>query len=256
MKFSNAIVKRPCKSMVDGITTADFGSPDYELAVVQHNKYIEALDKAGLEVTILDADEDYPDSVFVEDPAIVTDDFAVITNPGAESRKGEIEAIETAIKEFYPATKIHKIESPGTLDGGDVLQIENTLYIGLSDRTNKTGAEQLSEIAATYGYKTINMAINDLLHLKSGVSYIGDNTMLMVAYFLGRPEFSKFKQILLGDSEAYAANSVRVNDYLIIPSGYPMAKNKLETSGFKLITLDLSEFRKLDGGLSCLSLRF
>lgn len=256
MRFSNAIVKRPCKSMVDGITTSDFGSPDYELAVIQHNKYIEALDKAGLEVTVLEADEDYPDSVFVEDPAIVTDDFAVITNPGAEPRKGEIEAIETAIRDFYPATKIHKIESPGILEGGDVLQVENSLYIGLSNRTNKAGARQLSEIAARYGYKTINMEIEDLLHLKSGVSYIGDNTILMVVNFLGKSEFNKFNQILLGDSEAYAANSIQVNDYLIIPSGYSMAKGKLEAAGFKLITLDVSEFRKLDGGLSCLSLRF
>jgi len=256
MRYSNAIVKRPGKSIVEGITTADLGSPNYELAIIQHNKYIEALKKAGLDVTLLEADEDYPDSVFVEDAAIVTDDFAVITNPGAESRKGEIEAVEIAIKDFYPVTKIHRIESPGTLDGGDVMQVGNSLYIGLSDRTNRDGAQQLSKIAVGYGYKTIDIEIDGLLHLKSGVSYIGDNTVLMTGYFLGEPNLMKYNQIIFGESEAYAANSVRVNDYLIIPAGYSMAREKLEAAGFKLITLDVSEFRKLDGGLSCLSLRF
>lgn len=256
MELTNAIVKRPGKSMVDGISKGDLGKPDYEKAVIQHNYYIEALEKAGLEVTVLEADEDYPDSVFVEDPAIVTNDFSVITNPGADSRKGETEAIESAIKEFYFKENIHRIKSPGILDGGDVIQVNDLLYVGISDRTNKAGFEQLSKIAANYGYNTLGIEIDDLLHLKSGATYIGDDTVLITAYFLGMPEFLRYNQIILGNSEEYAANSVRINDYLIMPSGYPMAKSKLETAGFKLITLDVSEFRKLDGGLSCLSLRF
>ncbi len=256
MELTNAIVKKPGKSMVDGISKSNLGKPDYEKAVIQHNNYIKALEKAGLEVTVLEAEEDYPDSVFVEDPAIVTSDFAVITNPGADSRKGETEAIESAIKEFYSVDNIHRIESPATLDGGDIIQVNNILYAGISDRTNTAGVEQLSEIAGNYGYKTFGIEIENMLHLKSGASYIGDDTVLITGMFLGRPGFLKYNQIILGDSEDYAANSVRVNDYLIIPSGYPMVKKKLEAAGFKLITLDVSEFRKLDGGLSCLSLRF
>lgn len=254
--FRSAIVKKPCKNFSKGLTTSSLGLPDYEKVLEQHENYIKALRKCGLEVHILDADENHPDSTFVEDTAIVNERCAIITNPGAQSRKGEIHAIFQFIKNKYYYETIERIEAPGTLDGGDVMRINKCYYIGLSSRTNKEGASQLAKILDSYGFTSQVVEMKESLHLKSGVNYILDNYLLSIDEFKDNPLFQQFNIIQVEKDEEYAANCILVNGYLIMPKGYSKLKEKLTKSNYIIIELEMSEFKKMDGGLSCLSLRF
>ncbi|WP_040226719.1 dimethylarginine dimethylaminohydrolase family protein [Bhargavaea cecembensis] len=253
-QFKNVIVKAPAKSYVDGLTTSDLGKPDYGKVAEQHQAYVEALKSCGVEVTELPADEQYPDSVFVEDPAVLTPEFAVIANPGAESRNGEKEAIEKALGKFYET--FYHIESPGFLDGGDVLQADNRFSIGLSERTNEEGARQLKEIVEKEGYTAEILPLEEFFHLKTGIAYLGNNNMVVAGEFIDHPAFADYDKIVIGKEDEYSANCIRVNDRVIIPAGFPETKRKIEEAGYKTIELDMSEVQKQDGGLSCLSLRF
>ncbi|MEH7014450.1 arginine deiminase family protein [Neobacillus niacini] len=252
--FKNTIVKIPSESYVNGLTTSDLGSPILEIALEQHQAYIEALKICGTEVTILPSTIEFPDSTFVEDTAVLTEKFAVISNPGALSRNGEIHEMEPAIKSFYET--IYSIKSPGTLDGGDILQIEDHFYIGISARTNHDGAEQLKQILESEGYKGTIIPLEKFFHLKTGIAYLGNRTIVVSGEFIDHPEFNSYKKIVVPPEEEYAANCIRVNDYVIIPAGYPVTKQKMNDAGYQTIELEMSEFRKQDGGLSCLSLRF
>lgn len=253
-EFKNAVVKRPCREMVNGITTAALGKPDYEKALQQHCGYIEALKSCGLYVKILEADERFPDSTFIEDAALCTPYCAVITSPGAETRRGEIAGMRDVLKEFYK--DIEEIKLPGTLEAGDVMMAGNHFYIGISARTNHSGAEQLIDILSKYNLTGSKVSLNEMLHLKTGLSYIENNNLLIYGEFLRNPEFEKFKRIVINPEEAYSANSVWVNGRVLVPAGYTGTKKKIEAAGYEVIEVDVSEFRKLDGGLSCLSLRF
>lgn len=252
--FKNTIVKIPSESYVNGLTTSDLGRPNLEIALEQHQAYIEALKKCGTKVTILTGNIEYPDSTFVEDTAVLTPNFAVISNPGALSRNGEIHDMEPVIKSFYET--IYYIKAPGTLDGGDILQIEDHFYIGISARTNHDGAEQLKQILESEGYKGTIIELEKFFHLKTGITYLGNQTIVVAGEFIDHPEFNKYQKIVVPPEDEYAANCIRVNDYVIIPAGYPVTKQKINDAGYQTIELGMSEFRKLDGGLSCLSLRF
>ena len=254
MIFKNAIVRKPCRNLVNGLTSADLGKPDYDLAVIQHEAYINALQKCGLKVTVLAADENYPDSVFVEDTALLTPGCAVITNPGAPSRKGEIKEMTEVITSLF--TQVETIKDPGTLEAGDVMMAGNHFYIGLSERTNLMGADQLIRILEKYGLSGSVVTLQNILHLKSGVSYLENNNMLTSAVFVDRSEFREYNLIPVDESESYAANSLWINSNVLVAKGFPAAKSGIEKAGYQTIELDVSEFRKLDGGLSCLSLRF
>jgi dimethylargininase len=253
--IKNAIVRRPGHSLVNGITSApELGKPDYGLAIKQHDAYIEALKSCGVGVTVLKADERFPDSCFVEDVAVCTRKFAVITNPGASSRKGEeIEIIEV-IKKYYNDTEY--IKKPGTLEGGDVMMVKDHFYTGLSKRTNREGAEQLIKVLGKYGMSGSIVEMLEMLHLKSGLAYLEDNVLLVTGEYINNLEFKKFNKIMIDEEETYSANCIRVNDYVLVPAGYPKTKEKIEAAGFKVIVVDTSEYRKVNGGLSCLSLRF
>lgn len=256
-KFNNVIVRRPCKALVDGITSApELGKPDYELALKQHDAYIEALKKCGVEVTILEADERYPDSCFVEDPALVTRKCAIITNPGAESRNGEKYEIIDAIKKFYPEDKIEYIEAPGTLEGGDVMMVGDHFYVGRSARTNEEGIKQLTDILAKYGMTCSEVPLEKVLHLKTGVNYLENNNMLVSGEFVDKPDFEKYNKVEIPEEEAYAANCIWMNGTVIVPEGYPTVLKAVQDLGYETLVVDTSEYRKVDGGLSCLSLRF
>jgi len=252
--FTNVIVRKPGRSLVDGITSASPGKPDYETALRQHAGYIEALKQCKVKVTVLEADEKYPDSVFVEDTAVLTEKCAVITNPGAPSRRGEEVSIERSLEKFY--TCIERIQSPGTLEGGDVMRVGNHFYVGLSARTNKDGLRRFTEILSRYGYKSSGIEMKEFLHLKTGLAYLENNNLLITGEFIGRPEFKKFNRIEIDPSESYAANCIWVNDKVLVPLGYPKTRAAIEAAGYETLEVDVSEFRKLDGGLSCLSLRF
>ena len=249
--YTKAIVRRPGRNFAEGITTANLGKPDYEKALKQHSAYCDALTGCGLEIIVLESDERYPDGCFVEDTAIITGEVAVITRPGASSRMGEETEISKILEEFR---KIETIRFPGTLDGGDVLRFENHFFIGISERTNREGARQLSAILSKYGYTASEREVRSGLHLKSGIAYLGKGN------FLSAEGFSKIAGssgiIILDQEESYSANCLPVNDFLLIPRGFPKSKKKIVELGYNIIELDMSEFRRMDGGLTCLSLLF
>jgi len=253
--FKNAIARRPGHSLVNGITSApELGKPDYGIAIKQHDAYIEAFRFCGVGVTVLQANERFPDSCFIEDVAVCTKKFAMIVKPGASSRRGEEKEIIEAIKKFY--NNLEYIKEPGTLEGGDVMMVKDHFYIGLSKRTNKEGAKQLIKTLEKYGMSGSIVKMSEMLHLKSGLAYLEDNVLLVVGEFVNKVEFGKFNKIVVDEDETYSANCIRVNDYVLVPSGYPKTKEKIETAGFKTIVVDTSEYRKVNGSLSCLSLRF
>jgi len=241
--------------MIYGLRESTIEEPDYQKALEQHKNYVETLKQCNVNrISVLEADDDYPDSCFVEDTAVLTKTVAIITNPGAQSRKGEIKKVGRELQRFYDT--IHHIEKPGTLDGGDVMMTGDHFYIGLSGRTNDEGADQLIDVLVKYGYSGSKIKCNDYLHLKTGMSYIENNILLAAGAFKTRPEFEKFDIIKVPDKEAYAANSIWVNGKIIMPSGYPETQTRVEEKGCTVITVDMSEFKKLNGGVSCLSLRF
>jgi dimethylargininase len=252
--FTTAIVKIPCSSMVNGITSSSEGKPDYELALKQHKKYIQALKECGLKVIILDPDENFPDSTFVEDACLMTPTCAIITNPGADSRRNETIEMSKAVQKLD--RPMERIQCPGTLDAGDIMMVEDHYFVGLSDRTNKEGAFQLKTILEKYGYTSSAIELESVLHLKTGISYLENNNLLAFGEFLTKPELQNFNILKVDEDEAYAANSVWINGYVLVPFGYPKTAKMITDKGYKIIEVDVSEFRKLDGGLSCLSLRF
>lgn len=252
--YRNVIVKTPGKSYLNGLTTSNLGAPDYAKLLVQHRNYIDALKQCGVSVTHLPVSEEFPDSTFVEDAAVLTAQFAVITNPGADSRNGEIKEIETVLKEFY--NKFHYIKSPGTLDGGDVLQAEEHFYIGISDRTNEEGARQFKEIVESEGFKGTIIPLKEFFHLKTGISYLGNNKIVAAGEFQNHPDFKQYEKLTVSAEDEYSANCIRINDFVIIPKGYKETNRKMIDAGYKTIEVEMSEFQKHDGGLSCLSLRF
>ncbi|KAA3637884.1 MAG: N(G),N(G)-dimethylarginine dimethylaminohydrolase, partial [Bacteroidetes bacterium] len=219
-----------------------------------HARYVEALKKCGVEVTVLEADENFPDSTFVEDAALLTPHCAIITRPGALSRRDEILLIEPALQEHFP--NIERINAPGTLEAGDVMMVGSHYYIGLSGRTNEAGALQLIEILERYGMSGTMVKLEEMLHLKTGVSYLEQNNLLAAGEFLDHGKFQKFNLISVDLQEAYSANCIWVNGTVLVPAGFPKTRSKIEDAGYETIAVDVSEFRKLDGGLSCLSLRF
>ena len=253
--FSNAIVRVPGKSLVNGLSDSkELGLPDYDKAIIQHHSYIEVLQSCGLEVNVLESCEDYPDSTFVEDVALITPNCAIMTRPGAESRRGEVEQIMAVLKSQF--NNLETIEAPGTIEAGDVMMVGNHYYIGLSDRTNLQGAEQLIKLLVKHGHTGSTVELKDVLHLKTGLSYIENNMLIICGEFKSDPIFSGFDHIEIPEEESYAANCIWVNDNVLIPAGYPLSKEKISSIGYNVIEVDVSEFKKLDGGLSCLSLRY
>ena len=258
--FTRAIVRPPAPNFFEGLTTADLGTPSYELALTQHESYCLALEQCGLTLTRLEADPLHPDSTFVEDTAVLTDKCAVLTRPGAPSRAGEVASIKDALAKFYPSAL--SIQPPGTVDGGDVCEAGDHFFIGISERTNKAGAQQLADFLAPFGYTTTFVDIrglNDILHLKSGIAYLGDKRLVVIdalEHQIDRAEFSKYDLVRVNDDEMYAANCVRLNHRVLVAAGYPILAGNLRELGYQTIALNMTEFQKMDGGLSCLSLRF
>lgn len=253
MHFTKAIVRTPCERIAEGLSSANLGKPDHKLALIQHEQYIRALKDCGLEVIVLPPNNDFPDSTFVEDTALLTPELAVVTNPGVPSRKGEIAAMHEVLTELY--NNIEFIREPGTLEAGDVMMAGKHFYIGLSDRTNTEGAIRLSSILEKHGMTSGMVEIAEMLHLKSGISYLENNTMLAVNALYMHPAFRSMHIIPVPENEAYAANSLWINNIVLVPDGYPVTLQNIRDTGYETIVLDMSEFRKLDGGLSCLSLR-
>jgi dimethylargininase len=257
MMFTRAIVRPPAPNFSQGLTMAGLGAPDYERALKQHQAYCAALAQCGLTVTGLEPDPNHPDSTFVEDTAVLTNRCAVFARPGAPSRRGEVASMQPALADFF--LNLTSIQSPGTLDGGDVCEAGNNFFIGVSERTNEVGAQQLAELLAPLGYKCTFVdirSVDALLHLKSGLAYLGDNHLVLAETLASRAEFAGYDLVIVSAAESYAANCVRINDQVLVAAGYPAFEGKLRHLGYQTIALEMSEFQKMDGGLSCLSLRF
>ncbi len=256
-RFSRAIVRPPSSNFADGLTSVELGVPDFALACEQHAHYCGALERAGLELIRLPEDAAYPDATFVEDAAILSARCNILTNPGAPSRSGEVAAIREVLSSL--AVESSAIESPGTLDGGDICEVGEHFLIGVSQRTNWDGAAQLAALLTSAGYSSACIDIREtagILHLKSGIAALDDRRIVAINALAGHPALKHHELVRVPAGEEYAANCIRVNDHLLVAAGFPRTQRTLEELGFQLIVLDMSEFQKMDGGLSCLSLRF
>jgi dimethylargininase len=274
--FTRAIVRPPAANFSEGLSEG-LGAPDYEKARQQHEAYCEVLERCGLALERLPPDPQYPDSTFVEDAAVLAgtigSQFAILARPGAISRRDEVTSIRQALRHFFPSSAILAIESPGTLDGGDVCEADDHFFIGISERTNEDGARQLAKMFEHFGFTSSLVDIQgtgiapvtdaqsphptmELLHLKSGVAYLGDRRLAITEALADREEFRGYDLVVVDRAEDYAANCVKVNDYVLVADGYPQFRSTLQGLGYQTISLEMSEFQKMDGGLSCLSLRF
>jgi dimethylargininase len=257
MRFEHGIARLPAQSFSDGLTTCGEGAPIIEKALDQHGRYCDALRACGLTVDTLPAALACPDSTFVEDTAILTARVTIIMRPGAPSRRGEIDLIKDAVLAYR--SEVMQIVEPGSMDGGDVCQADEHFFIGLSARTNPEGARQLSAILHAHGYTSSTVDIRGqrrLLHLKSGIAYLGRQRMVIAPELCTLSAFQTYELIEVPSVELYAANCVHINDHVLVPAGYPKTAEALQRLGYASLALDVSEFRKMDGGLSCLSLRF
>lgn len=252
MNSTRAIARSPTPNAGDGLTSADLGAPDVARMLSQHQAYVQILESLGVQVTLLEGDPNFPDGCFVEDTAVVTRDVAVITRPGAPSRRGEERAIEPLLAKYRP---IARIEKPGSVDGGDVVVMSDNVLIGLSERTNEEGARQLAEILESHGTRCKTLSAGDGLHLKSSVNALGDDRLLVTQAFRDCPELGAYDRVVIPADESYAGNSLWINGCVIVPADFPKTRNIIDELGMTTIESDVSEFRKMDGGLTCLSIR-
>lgn len=256
-RFTRALLRLPGENFAAGITSSAEGAPLLARALEQHRRYAAALAACGLATSTLPADPRYPDGTFVEDTAIVTAKGAIITRPGAAARAGETEVIAAALAAHYRT--LGRIVAPGTLDGGDICETDTGVLIGVTARTNEAGARQLAAWLGELGYAATLVdirAVPGLLHLKTGISYLGDGRLAVAAGLPPLPALARYEQVTLVPDEGYAANCIRVNDRVLVAAGYPRFADALAKLGYDVLPLEMGEFRKMDGGLSCLSLRF
>jgi dimethylargininase len=226
---------------------------DLRLAEAQHREYERALASLGCEVVSLPADPDLADSVFVEDVVVVLDEIAVVTRPGAESRRGETAAVAGAL---VPYRRVTSIAAPGTLDGGDVLRLGRRLFVGLSGRSNEAGVEQLRAVAWPYGYTVTGVPVRGCLHLKSAVTQVGPDAVLLNPAWVDPGVFGAVRVIDVDPAEPYAANGVLLGSTLIYPASFPRTRARLEAAGVALRVIDVSELQKAEGAVTCCSVIF
>ena len=254
-RFTHAITRTPPASAVDGLRAEDVGNPDVALMMAHHDAYVHALKQAGLEVRVVDALEDFPDSLFVEDTALCLQEGAIVLRPGAPTRFGESLAMTPHLEEVY--TEVRTLEGPGFIEGGDILTTESEILVGKSGRTNSQGIEELRRPVADWGYTVREVTTPPgVLHFKSDCSLLDGSTILSTPRLSRSGCFEGYTVIDVAEGEEPAANSIRVNDVVFMPRGFPVTAERVREAGFVVIELDNSECQKIDGGLSCLSLRF
>jgi dimethylargininase len=225
-----------------------------ELAKEQHKLYCKALESRNLKLVRIPADNSFPDCVFVEDPAIVFGDTAVICSMGAKTRIGEVNEVKKVLSSIF--SKIVDIHPPGTIEGGDVLRVNNRLFVGLTNRTNSEGINQLRDALGNEGCEIVPVRVSNILHFKSACSYLGDGCIIVNSGYFDLKVFSSLKLLELTKKEAYAANCLSVNGKVFVSRGYPATKRLIEKEGFETEELDVSEFKKCEGSLTCLSIIF
>lgn len=226
---------------------------DLRQAREQHRAYEKLLSKLGARVISLPSEPDLPDSMFVEDPAIVLDEIAVILPLGTESRRREAASLAQELAKYR---KLAYVELPGTLEGGDVLRIGRKLFVGLTKRSNAEGIRQLGEILRRYGYEVIPVQVTGCLHLKSAVTWIADNTLLANRAWFDSKPFAGYEWIEVDPSEPHAANALALGGTILFPASFPKTRGRIDSLHFRVTTLDISELQKAESGLTCSSLVF
>ena len=247
-----AIVRVPSPAISRcALTFLDRQSIDFERALQQHAAYVGALKNAGFNVVILPAEPDLPDAVFVEDTAVVVDECAVVTRPGLESRRGEVDSVAAALDSIRPTTRI---APPGTIEGGDVLRVGRTFFVGQTPRTNAEGTRQFGAIVEPHGYEVVPVTPTGCLHLKSAVTYIGDETVLVNPEWIDVDHFRRWQCVPIAPDEPFGANALLAGSTVFVAASAPLTRRKLDALGFRTATLDTSEFEKAEAALTCLSL--
>ncbi|CAM5768669.1 N(G),N(G)-dimethylarginine dimethylaminohydrolase [Labrys miyagiensis] len=253
--FDNAIVRQPPASVTHGLRAEDRGAPTHDGVNAEHRLYIEALQSAGVAVEVLPALEEFPDCLFVEDPALVFPEGAILLRPGAQSRFGETAAIEPILRRRFG--KVLSLPGPGFADGGDVLVTPGKVMIGLSDRTTREGAQALIGVLAELGrIGVIVTTPPGVLHFKSDCSLLDEQTMLSTARLAASGVFEGLRVLLTPDGEEGAANALRVNERVFVGADFPRTAAMLEAEGYSVVRLPTSQIAKIDAGLSCMSLRW
>lgn len=254
-EFSHALCRAPSQSVTQGLRASDQGDPDAGVFAAEHAAYVAALRGAGCEVSVLPALEAFPDSVFIEDPALVLDGVAIVLRPGAESRFGEAASLRPALAEHM--RDVVELESAGYVDGGDILCTDDRVLVGLSARTDARGAEDLRPIVAAFGYELeILQTPPEILHFKTESSLLDAETVLATPMLAQSGAFSGMKVIETAPGEEASANAIRVNDRVLLSAGHPATAERLDRARYKVVTLKTSQAALVDGGLSCMSLRY
>ncbi|MGB2589386.1 MAG: arginine deiminase family protein [Candidatus Acidiferrum sp.] len=224
-----------------------------DVARAQHRAYEQLLEELGARVLSLPAEATLPDSMFVEDPAIVLDELAVIFPLGTESRRPESAILAAALAKYR---ELRHVTLPGTLEGGDILRIRRKLFVGLSKRSNQEGIRQLSEILAPYRYEVVAVSVSGCLHLKSALTFLGRDTLLANRSLFDATPFSGYRWIDVDPAEPHAANALAFGNTVIFPASFPRTRLRIEAAGFDVTPLDISELQKAESGLTCSSLLF
>jgi len=254
-RFTHAVCRRPGTSIVAGLRAQDTGTPDLALMRDHHAAYVAALRETGATVIVLDPLEAYPDSVFVEDTALCLPEGAVIMRPGAPSRLGEAAEMAPTLAGLYGA--VARIEGPGFIEGGDILTTETEILVGTSARTDARGIAELAQVVAAWGWSVRKVETPaGVLHFKTDCSLLDGETILSTRRLAASGCFSGYRVIEVPDGEEAAANTIRFNDLVLMPAGFPRTRDRIAAAGFAVREIGNSECAKLDGGMSCLSLRF
>lgn len=226
---------------------------DLQIARAQHRSYEQQLEKLGARIVSLPAEPDLPDSMFVEDPAIVLDELAVIFPLGTESRRPEAASLAQAISKFR---KLERVTLPGTLEGGDILRIGRKLFVGVTKRSNAEGIRQLAGILAPHDYEVIAVPVTGCLHLKSAVTFLGRDTLLANRSWFDAASFAAYNWIEVDPAEPHAANALSLANTVIFPASFPRTRARIESEGFHVTPLDISELQKAESGLTCSCILF
>ena len=254
-EFTRAITRLPASSIVEGLRAVDTGNPNHTQMRRDHAHYVATLKQAGAEVTELPALEEFPDSVFVEDTALCLPGIAVLMRPGAESRQGEVAHMAPVLRDFFDT--VATIEAPGHIEGGDILTTAREILVGRSARTDAAGIAQLAEIVKPHGYRVREVVTPPgVLHFKTDCSLLDAETILATPRLDASGCFEGYRVIHTAGGEEAAANSIRYNDCVLLPAGFPQTLERLLAADYQVTEINNSECAKIDGGMSCLSLRF
>ena len=253
--FSHAVSRKPAASIIRGLRFEDFGTPDHQKFLEHHAAYVDVLRSTGAEVTVLEPLEAYPDSVFVEDAALCLQEGVIQMRPGAPSRLGEAAEIAGTLADIYG--DIHELEPGGVIEGGDILVTDSEILVGLSSRTDHAGVAALDKIVSQWGYKVRELQTPEgVLHFKTDCSLLDEETILSTKRLSDSGCFDGYRLLHVADGEEACANSIRFNEIVVMPDGFPKTTEMLTKEGYDIRLIGNTEAAKVDGGMSCWSLRF